>query len=213
MKRCPQCHFTFAGDQQFCDFDHTELTLVPGPSRNTPAAPGRRSHLLLAIVALSLAEAVLLISYVDSANESGVVTPNSETHQALIPAPQLPPEKSHPALLDPSIKTTKPRSISTQRKLTASDESPSMPASILKWKPNAATASRRDRSITKRTATANAVSTKRAQPRSTQRIKSDKAMYARNHEYTRGGTAKRTDSKVVAILKKTGSILTKPFRF
>ena len=213
MKRCPQCHFTFSDEQQFCDFDHTELTFIVKPSRNTPAAPAGRSQLVAAIVALSIAEIVLLIGYVDSAKESGLVNPNSESHQTLIPVPQLPREKSNQeAVIDPSIKTAKPRSISTQRQLTASHESSSMPSSILKWKPKGSSAARRQ-STTKRAATAQAVPTKRARPGSTEGMRPNKAMYAGNHESIRTRSAEPKNSKVVAILKKTGSVLTRPFRF
>src|SRR5688572_31499884 len=39
MKRCSECHFTFSDDEQFCDFDHTELTAFPEKSSALPRLP------------------------------------------------------------------------------------------------------------------------------------------------------------------------------
>ncbi len=218
MKRCPQCHFTFSDDQQFCDFDHTELTFIPPPSKEISAVPpGRlrraaRSPIGLAILAVGVGASAVLVGYLDTANDRGLVTSNSEVQPASSPLLHAPLEKSHQALIEP---LRKPRSISTQRQLGKEDSS-AMPSSILKWEPHGSVASSTSvphRQSTSKRAAANVVRNRRATVTSNKAGRSNKAMYARNHKAIRTRTAERKESKVVAILKKTGSILTKPFRF
>lgn len=234
MKRCSQCHFTFADDQQFCDFDHTELIDVPEPPpafQNVPAVlPGqarrarrlRRSRVGLAILALSgVATSALLVGYFDSVSQSGIdVVSNSAGQGPSSLNRQGAQEKPEQALIEPP---TKPRKISTQRKLAANDKGSSMPSSILKWDVAPAsmysTASRTARSrqnLRRQPPSQRSVPSNKTPDMAMTRRRSvagGKATHARNHRNIRernSGDGK--DSKFVAVLKKTGSILTKPFR-
>ena len=261
MKRCSQCHFTFTDDQQFCDFDHTKLTDIPEPPpafQNVRRGRARRllrSRTGLAILALSgVAMSALLVGYFDSVNSGIDVASNSESPVATsLPSsltPQASPVKKERALIWPA---SKPRRISTQRKLTANDQAYSMHSSILKW--DVAPASRtsapssvdstsshtarspqtlRRPTPSKGSATLSMVAMKRRVPSNAsatrrQLVSGSNTTLARNHRKIREGNSgneklsrvvmgqKRKsgdgkDSKVVAILKKTGSFLTKPFR-
>ena len=225
MKRCPQCHFTFSDDQQICDFDHSELTFLEEPPSNIPVAPSSRlrgllgSRFALGILALVSALSVALIGYILSVDDAGTVVSSPALQHTSTPLSNTPRAKAQLPLIDPTSKTNKPRTISTQRKLTRKEQSASMPSSILKWEPETATARAKEREpVSKRAVRAHVGANKRLAAASnksvrTKSARSNKEMYARNHEGTRSQTPTRKDSKVVAILKKTGSILTRPFRF
>jgi hypothetical protein len=221
VKRCSQCDFTFSDDHQFCDFDYTELTVIPDPAPSTqnvaaffPTKVRRIVRSRPGLAVLALAGVALLVGYFDSVQKSrSDVVSSSENRGPSNLTGQAPREKSEQTLIEP---VTKPRSISTQRKLRANESGSSMPSSILKWKSpldgesvaSRVTPSRlgprRVNSTSKRGAASNMASKRKA-------AKSNNAI-AQNYKSTRDGTRDRKSSKVVAILKKTGSILTKPFR-
>src|SRR5687767_2087253 len=109
MKRCPACDFTFADDQQFCDFDHTELTDLPEKPPTFPKVPveSRARRLLssqagLAILAvLGGVMSALLLGYLESGSDSGRDLASNSKSQ------------SRPTILAPP--SASPRKISTQR--------------------------------------------------------------------------------------------------
>ena len=234
MKRCPACDFTFADDHQFCDFDHTELTDLPEKPPTFPKVPvpGRARRMLhsrvgLTILAVSaVAMSALLVGYLDSASDS---------RSDLASAPHS--QSSLKRQVQPSAS---PRKISTQRKLAGHDTDPSMPSSILKWNPNRASSERSSKTLRripvparrnprahiasarrpaiKRTAPSHIASTIRPAVKPVQPIKVREAPLARNNETTpkRTSTYRQPSgkgNKVVAFFKKTGSILSKPFRW
>jgi hypothetical protein len=207
MKRCPQCDFTFEDYRQVCDFDGTELTAAPevivsAPTVPTPAAVRplifrRFSGSRLSLAALALAGVILsalLIGYYDSTNQGDVDTVSiAPTANSAGPTTSKNLERDQVA---------KPRSISTQRRIKANEKVSSMPGSLLR--PPSETyrfrASRTRPGPHTSTLQANTLGKGKAAGR----------FQARNQK--RLGTVDKKDSKVVAILKKTGSILTKPFR-
>src|SRR5687768_14757507 len=144
MKRCSQCHFTFSDDEQFCDFDHTELTALLEKPPALPKLPksfhgrvGRfvRSHIGLSLLVLSaIAISAFLgghFDYIRPLEDVALNSASEDSSRHLGPTPQ---KKHKQALIEP---VAKPRKISTQRKLVASARGSSMPASILKWRPPA----------------------------------------------------------------------------
>ncbi len=221
MKRCSQCDFTFSDDHQFCDFDYTELTVIPDPPPSTqnvaPFFPTKVRRIVRSrpgLAVLALAGIALLVGYFDSVQKSrSDLVSSSENQDPPYLTGQAPREKSEQALIEP---VTKPRSISTQRKLAANETGSSMPASILKWNsPTSRTTSRttpsrsrlrRSQSTSPNVATSNIAASKR------KRTNANQAVQARNHRSVRERTNEKKSSKFVAILKKTGSLLTKPFR-
>lgn len=160
MKRCSQCGFTFEKNEQFCDFDGTELTTVPEPipfyqkvppkvSPNismlrgvTPSGFRRLalSPVSLALLALiGLISSALLIGYYDSARRPNTDLASNPESQNDNPIQQGPSETSDQAKPE---QVEKPKSISTQRRIKADEKSSSMPASMLKWESAASHSSR-----------------------------------------------------------------------
>jgi hypothetical protein len=232
MKRCSQCDFTFDDHQQVCDFDGTELTALPDlpPAFKTvslavPQSPVRRliqSRAGVAILALlGVVASALLVGYFDSLNQPTIdMASNPQTQDAMVSMVPHPSEKSDQAKLEP---VAKPRRISTQRKIRADEKSSSKLSSMLKLESAASrssrssVASRRGLSTSKLAAsTRKRTTTSASKTLATRRkpAKVNQQLTARNHRtlHRRDSNAYRKDSKVVAILKKTGNILTKPFK-
>jgi len=95
MKRCSECDFTFEDHQQVCDFDGTELTIipesVPKAVRTSPFRRLARSRVALAALVLAgLISSALLIGYYDSASQSSAeIASNSESrNETANPGPQ-----------------------------------------------------------------------------------------------------------------------------
>jgi len=245
MKRCSECHFTFSDDEQFCDFDHTELTAFLEKSSALPKLPKGfhglfgwfvRSRIGLSLLVLSgIAMSAFLAGYLDYIRPLEDMASNSASEdysRHLGPTPQKKPEQ---ALIEP---VAKPRKISTQRKLVANAKGSSMPASILKWRPPASHEQRSQAQLlqreppskrrahtsvaAKRVAPTNAThaTNKRIAPGNVSASKRKPAVVgakdfqARNHTSVRVPkvSQRKSSSRVVAFLKKTGSILSKPFR-
>lgn len=234
MKRCSQCEFTFDDHQQTCDFDGTELTAIeelPPAFRTVSLAPAvsssplRRliqSRAFLAVLALvGVVSSALLVGYYDSVNQANIdVASTAQTQNDMVSVVPHPAEKADQAKLEP---VAKPRRISTQRKIRADEKSPSM-SSMLKLESSASRssqskpASRRGPSTsrlansTRKRATTSASKTLATKQRP---AKANQQLTARNHGTFRRrdpGSAYRRDSRFVAILKRTGNILTKPFK-
>ena len=238
MKRCPQCEFTFEDREQVCDFDGTELIAVPEPPLpkiKLPSAAGwapiqrlMKSPMGLGVLVIGgLILSALAIGYYDSANQEQIAAPNLASSQ---PRPGQPEAQ------------TSPKRISTQRKLAANKRD-AMPSSILKspTEPRRSTAMQRSHVAKSATATTTqhlaahrkspgirkvqsahlsvqASNQKRSTgrsssiPRHTESAKLPNTTSASVHRHVSANTD-RKDSKFIAILKKTGSILSKPFRF
>ena len=235
MKHCPQCEFTFDDQQQLCDFDGTELSVVPEklPSFKTvslvpPASAsflGRlvKSRAALAVLALvGVALSALLIGHYDSVNQGEIDISKSQIRSdtpAIVMATQVDtvPQTETPA--------DRPRVISTQRRI-GTDELPSAMVKRLRGGSHARSVrsrrgpSRSNLLASKRKAEhANRQSRagNQTRPDSRERVRqqhsagwvANRRAVVRDNE----STHHRKDSKVVAILKKTGKILKRPFEF
>jgi hypothetical protein len=224
MKRCSECHFTFEDYQQVCDFDGTNLTDIPEPSSlsnrvSVPMAVSRspvrwllRSPISLAVFAVAgVVLSAVLLGYYDSRNQPNIeVVSNAESVSSVVtPAP--------PAQVDTPIQaetpSQRPRSITTQRRITAAEKSGSVPSSMIRWpseqrpvrKTSITSRSRPARSIPQPPATSKQVASKRRSE------KTNRQSLARNHQTA--FRSQKKESKVVAMLKKTGRILKRPFDF
>lgn len=153
MKHCSQCGFTFGENEQFCDFDGTELNTVPEPAPFSPSAstlralrPSRFRRLALSRVSLAalmlagLISSALLIGYYDSGSQSNIeIASRAQTQNDMVNlVPQGPSETSDQA----KPEQAKPRSISTQRRIAAAAKTSSMPSSMLRWESAASHSSR-----------------------------------------------------------------------
>ncbi|MEK6280726.1 MAG: hypothetical protein AABN95_10270 [Acidobacteriota bacterium] len=261
MKRCSECDFTFDDYQQICDFDGTELRVVPEPipffkdiSIRRTVSPASSSRLLrivrsrvfmagLALAAVMLS--ALLIGYYESANSVGEAE-SAEANSDAEVSQLSPAQVDKPDQLERSNPIESPRLLTMERRVTGAEES-SIPSSMIKW-PTEDSQSRSSRarssgsqldqstakvpaklSVTRR-ASDPADRPSRAGNQKSGPGKSNRQSYARNtsedrdqrpnaarvaNRRPRGESAAREqkESKVVAILKKTGSILTWPFKF
>ncbi len=243
MKHCPQCEFTFDDRQELCDFDGSELLVVPESAFPIKTRLDVTSQSVLrrliksrsAVSVLALAGVVLsalLIGYYDSVSQARLEVANLENRNE---ATNASTEDIDLAKLEQS---GRPRTISTQRKIGADE----LPASMTKR----LRAGLRTRDGKPEQATSRVVTTKRGAVKShlvSRKIKSrnsNKLAQARSHARSdsRGrhsvainekprqmkkfairnsqseipfSAHHKKDSKVVAIFKKTGSILKRPF--
>ena len=225
MKRCSECEFTFEDHQQFCDFDGTELTVVPEPfpSFKKVSAPATvfpslflrvaRSRVTLAVLGLAgVMMSALLIGYFEAGNQPNlVIASNPESRNEVISVPQDWSAFSGQA----PEKVAKSQFISTRRTIKADEKSaPSKKKSPSTSKPEGTKrkSEKADRQLLTR-------DQKIGSQKANQKIASQKAnseSSARNQKGADGSksqSSKRGDSKVVAILKKTGRILKRPFEF
>lgn len=220
MKRCSQCEFTFEDHQQFCDFDGTELTVVPEPfpSFKKVSVPATvfpsfflrvaRSRVSLAVLAFAgVMLSALLIGYNDSGDQPKLdIASTAESRNEMVnPVPQAPPELSNQTQPE---QVAKSRFISTQRTISADEKSV---VSSRKERPSTSKPEENKRRFEK---------TNRELLARNQKIGSQKAnreSLARNQKRPDDNKSEnshqRGDSKVVAILKKTGRLLKRPFEF
>lgn len=220
MKRCSQCEFTFEDHQQFCDFDGTVLSVVPEPVpsfKKFSMPPGVsaslflrvvRSRVSLAVVALAgVMLSALVIGYYDSGAQSNIepdidLASNAESRNDMV---NLVPQGASETLdqAEPE-QVGKPTFISTDRRIRAEEKTSSMPAFTISRL-----------SVASRTRVFSTTSKPEGNKRRFE--KANRESLARNSKRPDGrvsdGSRQHKDSKVVAILKKTGNILTKPFKF
>lgn len=230
MKRCSECEFTFEDHQQFCDFDATELTVVPEPfpSFKKVSVPATvlpslflrvaRSRVSVAVLALAgVMLSALLIGYFEAGSQPNIaIASNAESRNEAISVPQGASGSSGQA----SEEVAKSRFISTQRMINADEKS--VASSKKKSLPTSKPAGnkRRFEKANRQLLTRNQ---KIGSQQASQKIAPQIAPQRANSESPAGNQkgpdgsksqrSKRGDSKVVAILKKTGRILKRPFEF
>jgi hypothetical protein len=227
MKRCSECEFTFEDHQQFCDFDGTELTVVPEPFPSFKKVPVpvsvvpsiflrvARSRVSVAVLALGgVMLSAVLIGYFESGSQPNIdIAATSESRNEVIPVPQDPSE----SLRKEQPEEVASRFISTQRTINADENSV---ASSKKKSPSTSKSERTKRRFEKTnrellTRNQKSGSRKANQKIGTQTDNSESV--ARNQKRPDGSKSEsshqRGDSKFVAILKKTGRILKRPFEF
>ena len=222
MKRCSQCEFTFEDHLQFCDFDGTQLSVVPEPVpsfKKLSMPPGVlasfalcvvRSHVSLAVMALAgVMLSALVIGYYDSGSQSTIdpnidFASNVETQNDMV---NLVPQGATETLdqAEPE-QAGKPMFISTERRTRAEEKTSSMPASTISRL-----------SVAPRTRAHVLSSTFKLDGSKRRFENANRESLARNSKKPEGreseGSSQHKTSKVVAILKKTGNILTRPFKF
>lgn len=222
MKRCPKCEFTFDDHQEFCDFDGAELSMVAEsvpsfkklslPATTSPSLFLRVIRSRVSLAGLSLAVmtlSALMIGYYDAANSPDSVSgPKSESGE------KVQVNKSSEG----------PTYVSLERRVTSAKDASAMPSSTIKWlaedpesepsqsgsTPPTSKAPASVPANTRRPARSN-----RQSRAANQRMGLRKSIKVAHREPDRdsAGMRRKKDSRVVAILKKTGSILTWPFKF
>ena len=211
MKRCPKCEFTFDDHQEFCDFDNADLSDVPELIRALPgtASPSRflrvsRSPAALAgLLLVGVTLSALMIGYYDAAN-------STDSNLNLEYGGQV--EVNTPSLV--------PAYVSMERRVASSKEASSMPSSEIKWlaeDPEPEVSEARSTTPTPKTPATLRANTRRT-ARANRQLLANNQMNVSNQVADRGpnrasaNRRRQKDSRVVAILKKTGSILTWPFK-
>jgi hypothetical protein len=226
MKRCSECEFTFEEHQQFCDFDGTELSVVPEPFPSFKKAPVpatvfpslflrvARSRVSLAVLALAgVMLSALLVGYFESVSQPNIdiATKAESQNDMMNPVPQDPSESSDQAKPE---EVSKSRFISTQRTIQADEKLVASPKKKSRTSRSEGTKRRFEKTNSDSVARNQKIGPQKAH----QEIASQKAnseLVARNQKKpddSKSQSSKR-DSKVVAILKKTGRILKRPFEF
>lgn len=236
MKRCSQCEFTFENHLQFCDFDNTELTAVPerAPSFTNISPPRSlfvriaRSRVSLAFLAFAgVMLSALLVGYIDSASQPNVaVASNAETGKDMVnrdsQSPGVTRDQAKP------YQAATPRFNAQERRIRAEEIPSSVTAPVFRWEP-AVSGSSRSRPEPS-TFKLEAISISEVVPSKGSRAKANGesltrrrrrpspiAVFAGSETKSVGAESEsarqKKDSKVVAILKKTGGILTRPFKF
>ena len=227
MKRCSECEFTFEDHQQFCDFDGTGLTVVPEPfpSFKKVAVPATvfpslflrvvRSRVTLAFLGLAgVMMSALLIGYFEAWSQPNInIAAAPESRNEVISVPQDPSESSGEA----KPEEVASRFISTQRTINPDENSV---ASSKKKSPStskSAGTKRRFEKTNRELLTRNQKIESRKANQKIGSLRDNSESMARNQKRPDGSKSQsshqRGDSKFVAILKKTGRILKRPFEF
>lgn len=217
MKRCSQCDFTFEDDQQFCDFDGTELSVVPEPVpsfKKFSMPPGVsaplflrvvRSRVSLAVMALAgVMLSALVIGYYDSGAQSNIEPDIDLASNDMV---NLVPKGASETLDQAEPEQVKPTFISTERRINAEE----------KTRTRAHVFSSNSKPERNKRGFEKANKDLLARKQKTGSETANEESLARNSkrpaDRESNGSRQHKDSKVVAILKKTGNILTKPFKF
>ncbi len=226
MKRCSQCEFTFDDEQKVCDFDGTELVPLIEPPAIPPSRVRSLRHSSLPLVLVMIAavlSSALLVGYYDSAEQSGVnVSSNTETRDFASPL-------ISPAEVDTRAQAAtspdRPKSISTQRRISTVRGAAPMPGSAIRWPSEKShlRSSRSSRRPLNSQLTATNSKRRKAAPglaqqrRSVARLANSKCGSGRLGCNDARSSAESThhakDSKLVAFFKTTGRLLKKPFTF
>ena len=228
MKRCSECEFTFEDHQQFCDFDGTELTVVPEPFPSFKKVPVpvsvvpsillrvARSRVSVAVLTLAgVMLSALLIGYFEAASQPNIaIASNAESRNELIPVPQglsVPPDQPQVKLQE----AVRSRLVSNRRMIYADEKSM---ASSKKKSPSTSKPDGTERRFEKDNRQAS--TQKIGSPKTNQKVipqKANSELVAPNQKRPDDSKSQsshqRRDSKFVAILKKTGRILKRPFEF
>jgi hypothetical protein len=221
MKRCPKCEFTFDDHQEFCDFDGAELSVVPqlGTSLKNVSLPATESPspflravrspiALSAIFLVVVTPSALWMGYYEAANP-----PESVSAANL----------EHGEQIEINSSSQGPSYVSMERRVTSPKEASAMPSSMIEWlaeEPESEPSASRANPPTSKAPALPQTNTRRplrstrqavtVNQRSVTKPLNKVAHRAPNRVIT--GTRQKNDSRVVSILKKTGSILSWPFK-
>jgi hypothetical protein len=199
MKRCPHCEFVYEDEQAFCDMDGSKLAFDSGQlpklqaltnsPGSSPSKGSWRGRLITAAAGLVLATVLGLVYYV-STHRAARPQPLPASRQAIPvrsaeepPKTEVNPSATQSALPDFDEKKESPDKVADK----VSSDAEAKPAP----KPEAAAP---DTTKKKRPANLNTSQPQPVKPASAEE-------------------KPKKESKVSAVLKKTGRILKKPFRF
>lgn len=207
MKRCPQCEFIYEDDQSCCDMDGNALvfddpTASPALAKmDSPVKPFRfRRSAVISICAVILGVLVLAIVYASleralTANSEPVstseVAPQLETQENLARRPLKAVPVVAPAAVDPASSAVAEKAKTANVEARESATQKSSP------------------SLQRNTLGTRGVVLGSIPPQN--RVESSRPTTAVVRAKEPGSAAKK-DSKVVSVVKKTGRLITKPFR-
>lgn len=202
MKRCPQCEFIYEDDQSLCDMDGALLVFDARTLPNlhalatvdvpvaTTKAPWRH-RTFPAMAALILATVLSLVYFVST----------QRTAQVSAPLPQAP--------LSPATTTTPPSNNSVAPASDTNQTPPSPPAP----EANSAAVPAKENSTPAKDENKNDPARTNSKPANTSSAAAKQATAKTVTTQTKPEEPKKDDSKVGSILKKTGRLLKKPFKF
>jgi hypothetical protein len=187
MKRCPQCDFIYEDDERRCDLDGTELVHdprpLPGSSSPTVRAAERRASRTFTIIAGSGVVLGLSLLFLFEAITSPSGANNNNQPSSTITAPQ-----SGPTVAPQPTASATPSPNSPVTETPASDNRDDRAARVAKLSapPTRAPASRQED-------TRAPVSSRQEERKPAQSSSDPKA-------------------KITSVIKKTGQIITRPFK-
>lgn len=188
MKRCPQCEFIYEDEQSLCDMDGILLVFdsqqLPKPLRSTNSS--WRGRIVPAVATLVLTTVLFLVYYVSTHQRPASPIVGSPSSAAT--SSSLPP--ASPATSTTDVKVVEPLndSVSVEKEANIA---PSQPTTNVDNK-------------TKTAATPVSTPAKQSKPKADSRS-TQKAPSPRQ--------TKQDDSKIGSLIKKTGRLLKKPFKF
>jgi cytoskeletal protein RodZ len=199
MKRCPKCEFLYEDDQSLCDMDGILLVfdgrkLPSQQSGSAPTKPQSKNRIVTAVAALVLASVLFLVYFVSTQKYSSGATyaPASSSNTSAIPT-----RDNANATAPASSPSSDASSAGTVENKTSEGTSDSNLAPT-------GSKSANPQPLSTQPAVAPGAEKKPAtKPKSTQ----PKTSTSTSSE------ANKDDSKIGSLLKKTGRILKKPFKF
>ena len=189
MKRCPQCEFIYEDDQSLCDMDGILLVYdsqkLPKHAKSATGSPKSqwKNRVVPALAAVILATVMGLVYYV------------SMQPRVVQNAPSAPIMNGGQPSTPPVTSTSLPPEASKAPETSVKDEKPTEPAEAPKAEPKDAKKSVKAASSTGQPATKT-----KAKTTSTQKAQSSIQ-------------PRKDESKIGSLMKKTGRILKKPFKF
>jgi hypothetical protein len=220
MKRCPQCEFIYEDDQSLCDmdgiilvFDSTplpKLQAVTDPATSLVSVSNWKTHILPVIAAAILGTVMFLVYYVSThpvASRGPDPTPGSTTVPKSVPQDAAgPTQPSTPPAADANSEKTVVQADSKEDPKGESGDNPNATdPKVGPAKPGVNTSSapivqpKVDPILPKKPA---------AKAKPTNTLHRSQGSVPRSRD-----DAQKKDSKITSFLKKTGTVLKKPFRF
>ncbi|HEY3579454.1 MAG TPA: hypothetical protein VGK82_02885 [Pyrinomonadaceae bacterium] len=201
MKRCPQCEFIYEDDQSLCDMDGALLVFDARTLPNlhalatvdVPVAPRPywRHRTFPAMAALILATVLSLVYFVSTQRTAPVSAPISQT-----------PLSNAATTAAPSNDSAAPTSDANQT-----------PPSSSPPEANSASVTGKDDSTAAKDENKSAPAKTNSKPTNTPVAAAKQPAAKTTTTQSKAEEPKKDDSKVGSILKKTGRLLKKPFKF
>lgn len=218
MKRCPQCEFIYEDEQNCCDMDGIDLVFDESTLPGTRPAPrlkltARKFHRtgVLSILGVVLGVVVLAIGYASlerAVSQSSAIVPTQDVGAMQQPAPEPSPQRP----LKETPTDEKANAVASPEDETTNSSHKAHPSKL------------RDNKTSPTLAQSKQKLTLPVLPRASVQTKTTKTFIVAPQPRVAATGESRTvpakpqaapsrkDSKVVSIMKKTGRILSKPFR-